>query len=154
MSDDIRSVAQEHQAFYEVYPYYVAFERRQGKDPATTHTIQAGFEVDVYGVNLRKQLTMPGENPDYAVGYSELKKMAQGISEHCSDSCSLEVLESPSEAFIDPQHNYDVEGQFQIIISHQRGVDKPAGPAEQHALEELENELRSIGVNRRGKAAR
>ena len=35
---------------------------------------------------------------------------------------------------------------LRIRITHQRGLEQPAGKAEQHALEEVEKELRRLGV--------
>jgi len=149
MSDDIYAVVEEHHAFYEVLPYYVEFEQKHGSLPPAAQRIQAGFEVDVYGVNRSKQLVPPGSNPDYALGYAALKRMAEKISQKTSDSCRLEVIPLPSTAIFDTRDNDNVEGMLQIIISHGRGLDKPFGPPEQFALDEVEKELKSIGVKRR-----
>jgi hypothetical protein len=153
MSDSINSLVEEHEAFYEVWPYYVVFERDYAGLAPVTHRVQAGFEVDVYGVNRSERLAPPGSNPDYALGYDALKTLAENISQKASDSCCLEVVEFPSTAIFDTRKHDSVEAVLQIIISHGRGLDKPCGPAEQHALDEVEKELAKMGIQR-GKKAR
>ena len=84
--------------------------------------------------------------PDYTLGYSDLQKLAESISRHATDSCSFEVIGFPSTAIIDRRHHGQVEAMIRIRISHRRGLDQPAGTPEQCALEELERELKSLGL--------
>ncbi len=58
MSDNLRSLIREHHAFYEVLPYYVLLEKRHGSVPATTQRVQAGFDIDIYGMNTKKALML------------------------------------------------------------------------------------------------
>src|SRR5271165_7638680 len=136
MADNISSLVQEHQAFYEVSPYYVLLDERPVGLPAKTRRVHAGFNVDVYGV--RTEDTEPAMPPphEYALGYAELQKIAARVSQHASDSCSLEVIPFSSVAIIDTRNQGKVEAMIRIQISHERGLDQPAGPAEQRALEE------------------
>ena len=147
MADNFGSLVKQYHAFYEVSPYYVELEERPVGLPAKTRRVQAGFEVDVYGV--RPEDNEPAMPPphEYALGYTELQKLAERVSQHATDSCSLEVIPFPSVAIIDPKGK--VEAIIRIRISHWRGLDQPAGPAEQRALEEVEKELRSLGIARR-----
>ena len=149
MADNISSLIKEHLAFYEVSPYYVLLDERPVGLPATIRTIQAGFNVDVYGV--RTEDTEPAMPPpqEYALGYAELQKLAERVSHHTSDSCSLEVIPFSSVAIIDSRNHGQVEAMIRIQISHERGLDQPAGPAEQRALEEVEKELKSLGIAHR-----
>jgi hypothetical protein len=50
MSDNFHSLIKEHHAFYEVVPYYLLFEERHGSSSARTRRVQAGFDVEIYGV--------------------------------------------------------------------------------------------------------
>jgi hypothetical protein len=147
MSYNFRSLIKEHQAFYEVLPYDVLLEERHGSFPAMTRRVQAGFDVDIYGVSVKNELTLPGPDPKYALAYSELQKLAKKLSH--DTPCSLEVIPFPSTAVIDIRNHAQVEGMLRIRISHWRGLDQPAGPPEQHALEEVENRLHGLGVARR-----
>ncbi len=148
MLETIRSLAREHRSFYEVSPYYIMLEERhEGLDPVTRR-IQAGFDVDVYGVNLNGHLTMPGPDPDYALAREELRKLSGETASHAADQCAIEVISFPSTAILDVRTNA-VEARLRIRIHHYRGLSCPAGTAEERALEELEQELKSMGINRR-----
>ena len=149
MSDNIVKIVKEHRAFYEVSPYYVMFEERHGSLKVTPRKLQGGFDVDIYGLNTRKELAFPGSDRDYALGYAELQKIAEEVSHHTSGSCVLEVMPFPSRIVFDTRKGDTVEGMIRIRISHVRGLDHPAGPAEEHALEKVENQLQGMGVTRR-----
>ena len=149
MSDDFRSLVQEHHAFYEVSPYHVLLDERPVGLPATTRTVQAGFNVDVYGVRTEDtKLAMPPPQ-EYALGYAELQKLAERVSQHASDSCSLEVIPFSSTFIIDRRNHGHVEAMIRIQISHARGLNQPAGSPEKCALEEVERELKSLGIAHR-----
>src|SRR5215469_8690640 len=75
MADNISSLVKEHHAFYEVSPYYVEVEERPLGRPVTARGIQAGFNIDVYGVRTEdNKLAMPRAH-EYALGYAELKRL-------------------------------------------------------------------------------
>lgn len=147
MSDDITAIAREHHAFYEVSPYYVFVEEKHGSPAARNRKVQAGFDVDVFGV--KEGLEFPAPDPDYALGCARLEEIAQEISHHASGSCFLEVTSFPDTIVFDSRKKDMVEGMFKIRISHLRGLDQPAGEPEQQALDELVQRLRSLGVARR-----
>ena len=65
------------------------------------------------------------------------------------DSCSLEVIPFPSTAIIDSRNHGQVEAMIRIQISHERGLNQPAGSPEKRALEEVEKELNSLGIAHR-----
>ncbi len=149
MADSIGSFAREHHAFYEVSPEYIVFENRPVGRPSKTERVHAGFNVDVYAVRIEdNEPAMPSPNM-YALGYAGLQEIAERVSQHASDSCSLRVIPLPLVAIIDGRDNGQVEYLVRIQISHERGLDQPAGPAEQRALEEVENELKSLGITHR-----
>ena len=148
MFETLRTVIQAHHAFYEVRLYYVLVEDANGGLSTTTRRVHAGFDVDIYGESLEKKLVLPGPDPDYTLGYAELQKVAEEVSRHATDSCSLEVLEFPATVFFDVRRHAP-EALLRIRISHCRGLKEPAGLPEQRALEELEKELKSLGVARR-----
>jgi len=148
MAENLASLIQGHHAFYEVLPYYVVVNDANGGLSPTTRRVHAGFDVDIYGESPEKKLVLPGPDPDYTLGYSELQKIAEELSRHATDSCSLEVLEFPATVFFDVRRHAP-EALLRIRISHCRGLNERAGLPEQRALEELEKELKSLGVARR-----
>src|SRR5271165_6356726 len=120
MADSFGSLIKEHHAFYEVSPDYVELEERPVGRPAKTRRVQAGFNVDVYGVRTEdNEPAMPPPH-EYALGCAELEKLAESISRHSTDSCSLEVIRFPSTAVIDSRNHGQVEAMIRIQISHGR----------------------------------
>lgn len=149
MPDDLPQLAKEYHAFYEVSPEYIQLEERPVGLPVKTRRVQAGFNVDVYGI--RPEDNEPAMPPpyEYALGYAELRKLAERVSQHTTDSCSLEVIPFPSTAIIDARKHGRVEALIRIRISHERGLDQPAGQPEERALQEVEKELKAMGVAHR-----
>lgn len=148
MATELRTLVKKFHAFYEVSPSYVSVEEKHGTPAARIRTIQAGFDVDVFGENPTKEMVSPGADPDYALSYAGLQKIAEGISHHTSGSCSLQVIPFPSKIILGGPSHVQVEGMLRIRISHSRGLDQPAGPPEQQALEELEKQLHNVGLAR------
>jgi hypothetical protein len=146
MTEILQALIKKYRAFYEVWPYQVLIEEAHGSPAATRRIIQAGFDVDVCGLSNKNELELPPPG-DYALGYAELKKIADGIWQHASE-CSIEVIPFPSTAFSEARDNFRAEAVIRIRISH-RGIDQPLGLPEQHALEELERQLQVLGLRRR-----
>jgi hypothetical protein len=149
MADNISSLVQEHLAFYDVSPYYVFLDERPVGLPAVTRTVQAGFNVDVYGVRTEDDEPAMPPPQEYVLAYTELQKLAERVSQHASDSCSLEVIPFFSTAIIDSRNHGQVEAMIRIQISHERGLSQPAASPEQRALEEVERELKGLGIAHR-----
>jgi hypothetical protein len=148
MPGTLSSLIQEHHAFYEVLPYDVVVDDANGGLSPATRRVHAGFDVDIYGESPKRELVIPGPDPDYRVGYSELQEIAEELSRHATDSCAFEVLEFPATVFFDVRRHAP-EALLRIRISHCRGLNEPAGLPEQRALEELEYTLKSLGIARR-----
>ena len=146
MSKDLRLLVNEHHAFYEVSPYYLVFKEKPGSLAASSRTIQAGFDVDIFGVNTNREPMLPG--PDYELGYTEVQRLATEISRHATDSCSVEVIAFPDRVALGGPSHSDLEGMLRVRISHHRGLDQPYGLPEEQALKDLEKQLRELGIAR------
>ena len=144
--DDIRQLVEEHHPYYEVAPYYVAMEKGHGSPSATTRRIQAGFDIDIYGATTNTGLAL---RPDYALGYAILQKNAETVSHDINDCCSIEAIPFFSSFFLDKE--FRPQGMVRIRVCR-RGLDQPAGPAEERALVEIEKRLQDLGI-RSGKSA-
>jgi hypothetical protein len=149
MPEDIRLLIKEHHAFYEVLPYYVLLEERIEGRPATTRRVHAGFDIDIYGERTTNDTSWTPPPEKYWLGYAELQRIAETVSQHATGSCSLEVIPFPSSVVFDTRDHGKLEATFRLRISHGRGLDQPAGLPEQGALEEVGKELRSLGFARR-----
>jgi hypothetical protein len=144
MVDKIRQLIEEHHAYYEILPYYVVVEEGHGSPAATTRRIQAGFDIDIYGTRIKND--PPWQSHNYRLGYAELVKLAEETSHHPSDSCSIEVIPFLSNIFLDAGSNFQPQAMLRIRVSHRRGLDQPAGPAEEHALGQIEMQLHDMGI--------
>lgn len=147
MSANFQQLIESYHAFYEVSPYQIVIEEGHGSPAATRHIIQAGFDVDVHGLSNKSEPELPPP-AEYALGYAELKKIADAVSHDLSE-CSVEVVPFPATVFSDIRRHFQSEAVLRIRISHHGGVDQRAGLAEQHALEEVEKQLQNLGVRRR-----
>src|SRR5215469_2578301 len=139
MSADVRALVQEHHAFYEVSPYCLVLTENPGGLSSRTRTIQAGFDVDIFGVNTSSERMEPG--PDYARGYAALLMIANEISHNATDSCSVAVIAFPDRVYFGGSSHSEPEGMLRVRISHHRGLDQPHGRPEEQALKDLENHL-------------
>jgi hypothetical protein len=149
MSDNLRSLIKKYSAFYEVLPYYVVVEEKHGSGAPIARRIQAGYDVDIYGVNIKHDMSMPGPDPDYRLAGADLEKIAEEVSHHTGGSCSVEVISFPSRIVIDIKNRARVEGMFRIRISRFGSLDEAAGMPEQNALDEVKKHLDGSGMGRR-----
>jgi hypothetical protein len=140
---EVRRVIEGHQAFSEVAPYYVLFEERPPGGHPCSRRIQAGFDVDVFGI---VKGPAPEPSPEYELVYQALSRLAEAIRSHTSDGCSIEVIPLASRVILDPKLHFQQEATLRIRIPHSRGLDQPAGPAEERILQELQEQLRTLGV--------
>jgi len=144
----VRRVIEDHQAFYEVTPYYVLFEDRpaRGGHPSSRR-IQAGFDIDIFGI-VKGPAPVP--SPEYELVYQAISRLAGAIRPHTSDGCSIEVISLASTVVLDPKLHFQQEATLRIRIAHSRGLDQPAGPAAERTLQELQEQLRTLGVKAGG----
>jgi hypothetical protein len=145
MSEDLHELVQHLHAFYEVLPYYILLEARKPGTMDTTRRIQAGFDVDIYGTRIGQGSEPP---PGYALAYAAAQEIASTISSHTSDACSIEVIPFGSTVILDTTKHFQPEGMLRIRITHGRGLDQPAGAAEESALKEVQEQLHALGVKR------
>lgn len=145
---DVRRVIEDHQAFYEVTPYYVLFEERPLGGPPISRRIQAGFDVDMFGI---VKGSAPERSPEYELVYQALSGLAEAIRPSTSDGCSIEVIPLASTVIVDPRLHFQQEATLRIRIAHSRGLDQPAGAAEERTLNELQEQLRNLGVKSHGR---
>jgi hypothetical protein len=134
---DIPDVLQRHQARYEVHSFYVASP--SGKK------VQAGFDVDLYGNLETWHLPLySSEEGHRVVDYFE--SVAQEIQSNVGHDCTVEVIRDSDSLILDTQHHFRPEAMLRIRISHDRGLDQPAGPAEEQALNAIRETLHELKV--------
>jgi hypothetical protein len=147
---NIREFIERHLVSYEVSPHYVVLVDRPAGARPTSRRIQAGFDIDVYGIKTSPDSPPP---PEYELAFEMLRRAAETTLANTDDSCSIEVIPYASTAILDPRMHFQALGMLRITITHSRGLDQPAGAAEQHALKEMEERLKSFGVRAGGMRA-
>jgi hypothetical protein len=143
MSEDLRALVEQYHSFYEVIPYYILFEERPHGTTAVRRRIQAGFDINVYGVtaNLKRE-----PYSDYVLACAEFQKVVETVRPHTRDRCSIELIPFPSTVILDTRRRLQPEAMVRIRITHTRGLDQPAGASEEGALKEIEEQLRGLGI--------
>jgi hypothetical protein len=146
VSENIHELIEQHHAFYQVLPYYIMVQImvQEERTHATTKRIQAGFDIDVYGIKPSHE-QHPGR--DYVLGYVALEKLVETILPHTGESCSVEVIRFPSTVVFDPKRQFQEEGMLRIRITHK--ALQPAGKPEERALKEIKDRLHDLGLSQR-----
>jgi hypothetical protein len=144
MSENVREVIEQHHAFYEITPYLVVLEARPQGAKVARRTIQAGFDIDVYGIKASLE---PEPSSDYVLVYMALQKTVETVLPHANNHCSIEVIPFPSTVILDARRRLQPEDMLKIRITHRRGLDQAAGASEESALKEIEERLHDLGVS-------
>ena len=74
------------------------------------------------------------------------ESVAQEIQLRVGHLCTVEILPESDSLILDPQHHFRPQAMLTIRISHDRGLDQPAGPAEEQALKAIRETLRELEV--------
>lgn len=140
MSENIHELIEQTHARYEVLPYYIVQEEPYG----TRKRIQAGFDIDVYGIKP-SHVRHPGR--DYLLGYVALEKLVETILPDTGEACSVEVISFPSTVVFDTKSQFREEGMLRIRIAH-KGL-QPVGEPEERAVKEIKGRLHDLGLSQR-----
>lgn len=141
MPPDIHTVIEGRQVFYEVSPYYVMVDDPPAEN--STRMVNAGFDVDVFGFKASDE-SQP--SVDYELLYSTLQEVRAKLAPRTTNACCLQVIPYESTVYLDPKHGFREETLLRIRITHERGLENPAGAAEESALRDLEVELHHLGI--------
>ena len=140
---DVRGVFQRHRVRYEIRPYYVLLEQRPPGASRVVQRIQAGFDVDLSGTLDKMEVPrLLKEEGDIVIGYFEA--VAREVQLKVGVSCTVEVMGYPDSLVLDT--HFQPQAMLRIRISHSRGVDQTEGPAEEQALEAVQDKLRGLGL--------
>jgi hypothetical protein len=141
---ELHEVFERYHARFEVRAYYVVWDQRPENAPPVEQKVQAGFEVDLYAVLEKPQLPLfHSEEARRVVDY--FGAVAQKIQSEAGQHCTVEIIPERS-LVLDTQKHFQPQAMLQIRISHERGMDQPAGPAEQQALTAVREELHELGI--------
>ena len=140
MTEDIRSLFRNHDAFYEVSPYYLVFRTRR---------VQAGFDVDVYAARTDHAAPFMPPPDEYTRGGTELAAIAKRASLAADGACSVSAYSFPSSVTFGVRgHSGEPAAMFRIRIALSQ-LDRAVGSPESQALAEVERQLKAAGIVRR-----
>jgi hypothetical protein len=140
---DVHRVFQRFHVRYEVHPYYVVWEQRPPGAPVVDQRIQAGFDVDLFGVLGKMELPrLLKEEGDKVVSYFEA--VSREVQSKVGQGCTVEVVRYRDSIFLDT--HLQPQAMVRIRISHCRGVDQSEGPAEEQALKAVLEKLHELDV--------
>src|SRR5262249_55464260 len=112
---------------YEVRPYYVV--------PGTDHKkVQAGFDVDLYGKGHAHKSLLAFDETERRTALQELVDACREVLKPLSEDSLIEVTPAEETLVLNLRHHLEPEALVRIRITHDRGLDQPAGPAEDKAL--------------------
>ena len=137
---DLHEILERHQVRYEVRPYYVVPE------PGSGRKIQAGFDVFLYGTLDKMRLPLFGDAEGNKVVDYFQTAAEQIQSKREKYHTTVEVMPCGDSLVLDTHHHFRPEAVLQIRIGHDRGLDDPAGPSEEQALDEIHEILHELGV--------
>ena len=142
---DVHEVLQSHHVRCEIRPYYVVLDQRPAGAPPKEQKVQAGFDVDLYGVLENEKLTLYYSEEARRV-VKHFETVAQEIQSKVGNHCTIEVIPYADSMVLDTHQHFRPEVLLRIRISHDRGLDQPEGPAEEQALIAVREALLEVGV--------
>jgi hypothetical protein len=142
---DVHEVFERYHVCYEVRPYYVIWDQRPEGAPATEQKVQAGYGVDLYAA-IEKYQVPPFDSEEARMVVDYLESVAREVQAAAGQHCTVEVIQSRDSLVLDTQKHFQPQVTLQIRISHDRGLDQPAGPSEEQALQAVREALHELGV--------
>ena len=146
MASDIRSLIGQHHVTYEVLPYYVVVDIHEKDAPTIYRKVQAGFDIDLYGTGVGKDLNLSSDSDQVSLTVRDLQEVAEAVKPHQVDTQLIEVIPFETTLYLSPSHHLQPEALVRIRITHSRGLDQPAGPLETQTVNAIERRIQALGV--------
>ena len=143
MSGDIRQIIESHHCYLEISPYYMVTEDRPAGGAVSVRRVQAGYDLDIYGVKMSREPDPPAE---YWLVYNRLKEVAESVRQENKRTCSVEVIPFGSTIVLDTRNHLQPMALLRVRVTHCGDIHEPAGAAEQQALRAVEAQLSTLGV--------
>jgi len=143
MSANIREIIESHHCFCEVLPYYIIAEDRRLEGAVSLRRIQAGFDLDIYGVKTNRQPDPPTE---YWLVYNKFKEIVDAVRYGNNHACFIDLIPFGSTTVLDTRNHLQPMAMLRIRVAHYGYIQEPAGVAEQQAMEAIEVQLSNLGI--------
>jgi len=141
----IHELVQRQNVRYEVRPYYVVLDQRPVGAPPIEQRITAGFDVDLYGTLEKEQFPLFRTDEAHRVLHY-FESLAAEIQPRIGQKCAIEVIPYSESVVLDTHQDFQPQVVLRIRITHDRGLDQPAGPAEDQALSAIRGTLSELGI--------
>ena len=105
-------------------PYYIVCEDRPVGSPVSVRRVHAGFDVDIYGIQMSRE---PDPAAEYWFVYTQLKEVVDVVRHEYSHACSIEVIPFGSTIVFDTKDHLKPMAMLRIRIAHSRGMHETAG---------------------------
>src|SRR5216683_2105141 len=128
MPVDLQSQIRKHQVFYEVSPYFVLLDLRNYGSPAVKRTVQAGFDVDLYGTAISHELSLSDGDGQMRLALDGLRQAAEAILPNPSDSCAIQIIPFETTLILDTRHH--LQPQAAVGTKRLEGLRCPWGQRE------------------------
>ncbi|MEO8593224.1 MAG: hypothetical protein ABI759_07880 [Candidatus Solibacter sp.] len=143
MPGEVRQILASHHCYYEVSPYSIVDEERPVGGAVSVRRIQAGFDLDIYGVKMSSEPDPPTE---YWLVYNKLKEIADVVRRGSNATCSVEVIPFGSTIVLDTRNHLQPMALLRIRVTHFRGMHESVDAAVQKASKAVEAQLGSLGI--------
>jgi hypothetical protein len=140
----IQEVLEKYHVRYEVCPYYVVWDQRPESAPEVSQRVQAGYNVDLYATLEKYQFPL-FRTEDARMVLDHFGSLAQEVQSAAGQHCTVEIIPYQS-LVLDAQKHFQPEAMLEIRISHERGIDQPAGASEEQALKAVRVALHELGA--------
>jgi hypothetical protein len=81
-ASDIRKLIGQHHDTYEVLPYYVVIDIQRKDAPTIYRKAQAGFDIDLYGTGVGKDLNLSSDGDQVSLTVRDLQEVAEAVKPH------------------------------------------------------------------------
>lgn len=143
MSGDVRPIIESHHCYFEVSPFYIVAEDRPVGRSVSIRRVQAGFDLDIYGIKMSSQPDPPAE---YWLVYTRLNEVVDVVRHDNNQDCCIEVIPFGSTIVLDTSNHLQPMAMLRIRVRHNGDIHEPAGEAEQRALKAVEAQLSRLGI--------
>jgi hypothetical protein len=113
---------------------------------------QMPMDDDLYVTGISHELRLSDSDGQMRLAVDDLPQAAQAILPNPSDSCAIQIIPFETTLILDTRDHLQPQALLRIRITHCRGLDQPAGPAEARTLQGVEEKLQALGVQAGGTA--
>jgi hypothetical protein len=143
MSGNICEIVESHHCYCAVSPCHIVYEDRPLGGAIGDRSVHAGFDLDIYGIKMSRQPDPPAE---FWLVYTKLQEVVDVVRHENNDACSIEVIPFGSTLVLDTRDQLQPIPMLRIRITSFRGIQEPAGAAEQEALKAIQAQLSNLGI--------